>query len=282
MTRSEHHAKSLYVPESAEIVDRKTMTNDETWYHLRFKSGRTLGHEPGQFVQVSIPGVGEAPISITSPPSMTDGFELCIRHVGNVTNAIRQLGKGNVVGIRGPFGTSFDLAAVRGYDILFVAGGLGLVPLRPVIHTALEERDQYGRIIIFYGTRSPDTVLYREDLKKWQSDPSVDCHITVDLADDTWRGHVGLVTELFHLVSMDGENTGAFICGPDIMFRFVLAEARAIGISDDMVFLSLERRMKCGVGKCGHCQEGPFFVCRDGPCFSYDQLQETLQREWTE
>ncbi len=282
MTGERHTVISPYVPESAEIVDRKCVTDDETWYKLRFLSGRQLGQMPGQFVQVSIPGVGEAPISVTSPPSMSDGFELYIRHVGDVTRAIERLGVGDVLGIRGPFGTGFDLTAVRGRDLLFVAGGLGLVPLRPVIQTALEARDQYGRLIILYGTRSPDTILYREELDRWKADDSVECYITVDTADDTWQGHVGLVTELFRQVPLDGHNTGAFICGPDVMFHYVLAEARAAGIRDEMIFLSLERRMRCGVGKCGHCQEGPFFVCRDGPCFSYARLQSQMVRERSE
>jgi len=266
-------AKSLYVPEKAEIVDKKAMTDDETWYHLRLSSGRELGHQPGQFVQVSVFGVGEAPISVTSPPSMKDGFELCIRHVGNVTNAIKELDVGDIVGIRGPFGSSFDPDAVKGKDILFVAGGLGIVPLRSLIKTVIENQDDYGRVIIFYGTRSPDTVLYENELREWENDPSVEFHITVDITDDTWKGNVGVVTTLFPKVPIDPDKTAAFICGPDIMFRFVVRETEQLGIPDDLTFLSLERRMKCGVGKCGHCQEESVFVCREGPCFTYADIK---------
>ncbi|MFO8059273.1 MAG: FAD/NAD(P)-binding protein [Bacillota bacterium] len=250
------------------------MTDLETWYHLRFKSGLELGHDPGQFVQVSVFGVGVAPISVTSAPSMTDGFELCIRHVGNVTNAMRRMKAGDVVGIRGPFGRGFDAAAAEGMDLLFVAGGLGLVPLRSLINTVLDRREAYGRVIIFYGARSPDALLFREELGKWEDDPSVEYHVTVDVTDDTWRGNVGVVTTLFSRVTLNADRTAAFICGPDIMFRFVVQETERIGIPDEMIFLSLERRMKCGVGKCGHCQEGSAFVCRDGPCFSYAEIKE--------
>ncbi len=268
-----HRQSSLYLPEMAKIVRTRPMTEMETWYHLRFKSGRELGHDPGQFVQVSVFGVGEAPISITSAPSMIDGFELCIRHVGNVTGAIRKMTSGDTLGIRGPFGRGFDAEAVQGMDILFVAGGLGLVPLRSLINTVLDNREDYGRVIIFYGARSPDTLLYPEELAKWDSDPSVEYHGTVDMTDDTWKGSVGVVTTLFKRVSLDPGRTAAFICGPDIMFRFVVQETERIGIPDEMTFLSLERRMKCGVGKCGHCQEGSAFVCREGPCFSYAEIK---------
>lgn len=266
-------SNSLYLPELAEIVETQPMTGAETWYHLRFKSGRELGHDPGQFVQVSVFGAGEAPISVTSAPSMTDGFELCIRHVGNVTCAMRKMKAGDVIGIRGPFGRGFDAGAVRGMDILFVAGGLGLVPLRSLINTVLENREDYGRVIIFYGARSPDTLLFPDELRAWDRDPSVDYHVTVDITDDTWKGNVGVVTTLFPRISPDPGRTAAFICGPDIMFRFVVQKTQRIGIPDEMTFLSLERRMKCGVGKCGHCQEGSAYVCREGPCFSYAELK---------
>ncbi len=273
MTKAAEQQGSVYVPEPATIVDKKRMTEEETWYDLRLDSGEQLDHDPGQFVEVSVFGVGEAPISISSPPSKEDGFELCIRHVGNVTNAIKKLGMGDKVGIRGPFGTGFDPDAVVGKDILFVAGGLGLVPLRSLIWTVLERREDYERVIIFYGTRSPATILYEDELKQWENDPTVEYHGTVDMADDTWKGNVGVVTTLFSRVDLDPDNTVAFICGPDIMFRFVVQETEKVGIPDDMTFLSMERRMKCGIGKCGHCQEGSVYICREGPCFSYEQIK---------
>lgn len=265
---------SLYLPQPAAIIESRPMTDAETWYHVRLESGRPLGHEPGQFVQVSVFGVGEAPISVTSAPVMTDGFELCIRHVGNVTSAVRGMQAGDNLGIRGPFGTSFDYRAVRGMDILFVAGGLGIVPLRSLINTVLANRGDYERVIIFYGTRSPDTLLFVDELALWDEDPGVHLYLTVDVTDDTWKHNVGVVTTLFDRVSLDPGRTAAFICGPDIMFRFVVRETERLGIPDEMTFLSLERRMKCGVGKCGHCQEGSVFVCREGPCFSYAEIKE--------
>ncbi len=273
MSVAKANGGSLYLPESARIVDKRRMTDDETWYHVRFESGRSLDHDPGQFVEVSIFGVGEAPISVTSPPSMKDGFELCIRHVGNVTDAIRGLDVGDSLGIRGPFGRGFSTTPALGKDVLFVAGGLGLVPLRSLIKTVMENRSDFRRVILFYGTRSPDTVLYEDEVEEWERDPDIEFHLTVDMTDDTWKHNVGVVTTLFPRVSLDPEETAAYICGPDIMFRFVVQQTSSIGIPDDMTFLSLERRMKCGVGKCGHCQEGSVFVCREGPCFSYSEIK---------
>jgi len=273
LTKAAEETRSVYVPEPATIVDKDRMTQQETWYELRMDSGQQLEHDPGQFVMISVFGVGEAPISISSPPTKEDGFELCIRHVGNVTNAIKELEVGDKVGIRGPFGTGFDSDTVAGKDILFVAGGLGLVPLRSLIWTVLEKREDYGRVIIFYGTRSPSTLLYEDELQQWEDDPTVEYHGTVDMADDTWKGNVGVVTTLFPRVDLDPDNTVAFICGPNIMFRFVVQETQKVGIPDDMTFLSMERRMKCGIGKCGHCQEGSVYICREGPCFSYEQIK---------
>ena len=273
MSTAREMRESIYLPERAQIVEKKRMTDDETWYHLRFESGRALGHDPGQFVEVSLLGVGEAPISVTSPPSMTDGFELCIRHVGNVTDRLRDLEEGDWLGIRGPFGRGFDIEPARGKDVLFVAGGLGLVPLRSLIKTVLENREDFRRVILFYGTRSPDTLLYEEELAEWEADPDVEFHLTVDMTDDTWKHNVGVVTTLFPQVSLDPEETVAYVCGPDIMFRFVVQQTSRLGISDENTFLSLERRMKCGVGKCGHCQEGSVYVCREGPCFSYAEVK---------
>ncbi len=266
-------SSALYVPEPAQIIDKEAMTEEETWYHLRLESERSLDHDPGQFVGVSVFGVGEAPISVTSPPSMKDGFELCIRHVGNVTDILRGLDIGDWVGIRGPFGRGFDLEPAKGKDILFVAGGLGLVPLRSVIKTALENRSDFRRVILFYGTRSPDTLLYEDEIAQWDADPDVEFHLTVDMTDDTWKHNVGVVTTLFPRVDFDPKDTVAYICGPDIMFRFVVQQTTRLGIPDENTFLSLERRMKCGVGKCGHCQEGSVYVCREGPCFSYAEVK---------
>jgi len=271
--RKRGRSSSLYVPELATIVSTEKFTEQETWYHLRLQSGQPLGHDPGQFVEVSVFGVGEAPISISSSPVMKDGFELCVRHVGSVTNALKDLGRGDVVGIRGPFGRGFNVDELKGLDILFVAGGLGLVPLRSLINTVLHRRDDFGRVIILYGTRSPSSLLYERELAKWENDPSVEYHVTVDLADDTWKGNVGVITTLFPHISVNPTTTVAVVCGPPVMFRFVLQETQRLDIPDERTFLSLERRMKCGVGKCGHCQQGSAYICREGPVFTHRELK---------
>jgi sulfite reductase subunit B len=265
---------SPYLPELAKIVAVEQMTQTEKFFRIALKDGRPLGHKPGQFVEVSVFGIGEAPISICSSPSLEDSFELCVRAAGNVTNAIHKLKVGDTVGIRGPFGNCFDTEKAKGHDMLFVAGGLGLAPARPFIQHVLENRKDYCRVILFVGAKTPAELLFKKDLKEWGSRADVDCLVTVDRSTDGWTGRVGLITALFQDVKLSKPNTLAVIIGPPIMFKFAVLETLSEGIPEHRIICSLERKMKCGIGKCGHCQIRHVYVCQDGPVFTYDQLRK--------
>jgi sulfite reductase subunit B len=265
---------SVYLPEMARLVKVEQMTELEKLFTLELPQGRSLGNEPGQFVEVSLLGVGEAPISISSSPSRSNGtFELCVRRVGDLTNALHQMEAGSFIGVRGPFGHGFPVEKLKGKDVLFAAGGLGLAPLRSLINQVLDERGCYGRVIILYGTKQPSEILFKDELLEWAERGDVEFHMTVDRADDDWRGHVGVITTLFPKVTINPRNTVAATCGPPIMYRFVLMEMLGKGIPETQIYLSLERRMKCGVGKCGHCQINGFYCCQDGPVFNYAQIK---------
>jgi sulfite reductase subunit B len=265
---------SLFEPQQAEIVGDRKLTALENLYTFRFVNGAVLGHSPGQFVQVAILGVGECPISICSSPTRPHTFDLCVRRVGEVTEHIHRLRTGDVIGIRGPLGHGFDMQEMYDHDILIVAGGLGIAPVRSLIHYILDERRRFGAFHLLYGARSPQELLFREDIAKWRESREVNFHVTVDRPDEQWRGRSGVVTTLFkELPKLDPARTLAVVVGPPIMFKFVVLEVLARGIPQASVYCSLERRMKCGVGKCGHCQVNHVYVCLEGPVFKYAQLK---------
>lgn len=266
--------ETIFIPEPARIVDIRPMTATEKVFTLEFKSGRSLGHQAGQFVEVSVLGVGEAPISISSSPSRSNGiFELCIRKSGDLTSVIHNKQVGDTLGIRGPLGRGFPLEKFRGKDILFAPGGLGAAPARSVINQVLDERGKYGRIIILYGARNPSELLFKEEFEELKQRDDVEVYITVDHPDDKWTGNVGVITTLFSKVSIYPRNTVAITIGPPVMYRFVLMELLGKGIPEPNIWLSLERRMKCGVGKCGHCQINDLYACQSGPSFSYAEIK---------
>lgn len=265
---------SIYVPSPAKIVKIEQMTALEKLFTVELPTGQSLGHEPGQFVEVSLFGIGEAPISITSSPSRSNGtFELCVRKVGDVTTALHNLPVGATIGVRGPFGHGFPVEQMRGKDILFAAGGLGLAPARSLINQVLDERAAFGRVIILYGAKNPAELLFRDELEAWAGRQDVEFHLTVDRPDAAWTGHVGVITTLFKLVTVRPRNTVAVTVGPPIMYRFVLMELLSKGIPENQIWMSLERRMKCGVGKCGHCQINNLYCCQQGPAFTYAQVK---------
>ncbi len=265
---------SIYMPEMARLVNVEQMTALEKLFSIELPGGRNLGHDPGQFVMLSVLGVGEAPISITSSPSRSNGaFKLCVRRVGDVTGALHAMQPGDQVGIRGPFGHGFPIEKMRGKDVLFAPGGLGLAPLRSLINQVLDERGSFGQVVILYGSKRPEELLFRDELDEWIARDDVECHITVDRGDETWDGHVGVITTLFPEISINPRNAVAVTCGPPIMYRFVLMELLGKGIPETQIYLSLERRMKCGVGKCGHCQINNLYCCQDGPVFTYAQVK---------
>ena len=218
----------------------------------------------------------EAPISISSPPTQTDSFELCVRNVGVLTNEMHKLDAGDRIGIRGPYGNGFDVSEFEGKDIIYVAGGLGLAPLRSLIKLTLDEsrRKDFGRITILYGAKNPTELLFADELVEWTEREDIECFVTVDRPDEAWRGHSGVITTLFKKLStIDPKNTIVPIVGPPVMYKFAILEAFTLGVSESQIKLSLERRMKCGVGKCGHCQINGIYVCKEGPVFSYAQIK---------
>jgi sulfhydrogenase subunit gamma (sulfur reductase) len=267
-------AENLFLPTPAKIVNKVPHTKLETAFTLQLPDNLTLGHRPGQFVEVSVMGVGEAPISISSSPSRSSSqFELCVRKVGDVTSALHGLRVGGTVWVRGPYGRGFPIEKFRGKDMLFAPGGLGLAPLRSLINQVLDERALFGRVIILYGARNPSELLFKNELQEWSQRADLDLHLTVDHGDESWKGNIGVITTLFRHISVNPRNTVAATCGPPVMYRFVLMELLGKGISEGNIYLSLERRMKCGIGKCGHCQINNVYACQSGPVFSCSEIK---------
>ncbi|MFW6304289.1 MAG: FAD/NAD(P)-binding protein [Candidatus Saliniplasma sp.] len=269
--------ESVYLPEKAEILDIKDLTEKEKLFEIQLENGESLDHDPGQFVELSIPGVGEAPISITSSPTKAGtSFELCVRAVGNVTNALHSLKVGDEVGIRGPFGSGFDVDEFKGQDVLFIGGGLGLAPLRSLINYVIDRREDFGKTMVLYGCKEPCEILYEDELDRWDELSDMNLLQTVDKCPEgvCWEGNIGVITTLIPKVDFDPSNTVAAVCGPPIMYRFVMDELQKRKLPDDQVFLSLERRMKCGIGKCGHCQIDGLYVCQEGPVFNYADIKD--------
>ena len=266
--------ESIYMPTPARIVRVEPMTEHEKLFQIELPAGFHLDHRPGQFVELSVLGVGEAPISVCSSPSRSNGhFELCVRAVGKLTDAVHKLGAGSMIGIRGPFGRSFPIERYHGRDILFVAGGLGMAPLRSLVDEVLDRRGMFGRVILLYGARTPDDLLFPDDLDEWAERPDIEVHITVDRPDANWVGNVGVITTLFNKIEYQGRNMVAAIVGPPIMYKFVLRDLLAHGLADGNIWMSFERQMKCAVGKCGHCQMHHIYTCQDGPIFSYQEVK---------
>ena len=256
-------------------------TGDTFTLELRPASGSAPAvFEPGQFNMVGVFGVGEVPLSISGDPSAPDPLRHTTRAVGTVTRAMERLRPGQVVGVRGPYGRGWPVRELAGQDVVVVAGGIGLAPLRPAILEVLARRSSYGRLVVLYGTRTPKDILFRRDLRRWGGSFDADVHVTVDRDDRGWHGEVGVVTRLIRRAPFDRLNSAALVCGPEIMMRLTAQELVKRGIEPGRIWLSMERNMKCGIGLCGHCQYGPHFVCKDGPVFRYDEIEGLLaQRE---
>lgn len=267
---------NIYMPRSATIKSVEQMTAKEKLFKIAMDDGRPLGHRPGQFVEVSVFGIGEAPISVSSAPAQDNTFELCVRAVGNVTNAMHRLNAGDKVGIRGPFGKGFDTESLKGKDILFVGGGIGIVPLRSAINHVLSHRKDYGEVTILYGCKEPCELLFDYEIAEWERRDDVKHYLTVDRCPEgeCWDGNIGVITTLIPKADFDPATTYALICGPPVMYKFVIRSLKERSMPDDHMILSLERRMKCGVGKCGHCQMNGVYVCQDGPVFNYAQIKD--------
>jgi len=271
-----------YRPWPARITSITELTDKERLFEFRLIDEivrEAFNFDAGQFVELSIFGVGEAPISISSAPSKQGFIELCVRNAGDVTGALHTKQCGDIVGLRGPFGRGFPFEEMKGHDVLLVAGGLGIAPLKSLINHIHDERHDFGNVTILYGSRNPAEVLFRQQFDMWRHREDFDLVMTVDNPDESWDGEVGLVTGLFERLEVDPLNTYGAICGPPVMYRYVIDEMRKKRMDVDRIYVSFERRMKCGIGKCGHCGVGHQYACIDGPVFNYWEamnLQEAI------
>jgi NAD(P)H-flavin reductase len=242
----------------------------------RGDDGEPGGFAPGQFNMLYAFGVGEVPISMSGPPAASGRLVHTIRAVGPVSSALTASKRGAEIGVRGPYGSAWPIAAASGLDVVVIAGGIGLAPLRPAIYELLRTRKQYGRVAVLYGARSPAELLFRRELDRWRRLPELQVRVSVDRGTPEWVGEVGVVTHLLPKIMFDPADSIALICGPEVMIRFTAMALEDLGVERERIFVSLERNMKCAVGTCGHCQFGPRFICKDGPIFRYDHVCASL------
>lgn len=233
---------------------------------------------PGQFNMLYLYGFGEIPISISGDPADRTAVVHTTRAVGTVTKAMRNLRRGDTLGVRGPYGKPWPVERARGRDAIIVAGGIGLAPLRPVLYHLIAHRQEFNKVVLLYGTRSPVDILYREELESWRARFDLDIYVTVDRGMEGWRGNVGFVSALIGKSPFEPSHATAFLCGPEVMMRVCASELLSRGVREDEVFISMERNMKCGIGFCGHCQLGPYFLCKDGPVFPYPKMRDLMSR----
>jgi len=249
-------------------------THDTVSLELESKNSASgFRFAPGQFNMLYVFGVGEVPISISGDPGKPECLLHTVRGVGTATGGLLGLRKEDTLGVRGPFGNPWPIEETQGSDVLIIAGGIGLAPLRPAIYSLLAQRDKFGKIAILYGARKPADLLYRRELEQWRGRFDLQVEVTVDTAKRGWRGHVGVVPALISKVNFDPMHSAAMICGPEVMMRFTVLELKKHGIGEDTIYVSMERNMKCATGFCGHCQFGPTFICKDGPVFRLERIK---------
>jgi NAD(P)H-flavin reductase len=262
----------------AEITAVTAETPNIKTFTLRPKS--SIGFRAGQFMDVTIPGIGEAPFTPSSNHNLTDKLDFTIMAAGRVTKLLHQAKPGDIVGVRGPYGKGYPLDVFRSKEVFIIGGGVGLAPLRALLYALFNEVKLYKKIILKYGARTPKDIVYKEEIDTWRSKAgNIDIEVTTDVGDDSWKGNVGLVTTILKRESVDIPNSVAIVCGPPIMMKFVTFKLLDIGFKDNQIYLSMEKNMSCGVGKCGHCRIGPYYACKDGPVFTYDKIK-TLPNIW--
>jgi sulfhydrogenase subunit gamma (sulfur reductase) len=272
-------ADTAMLPVPAIIGQRRPLSPDTVFYrlHLENGAGARFDFTPGQFVQLSVPAAGEAPISLAGAPRQDGTLELCVRRVGHVTDMLHRLMPGDRLGIRGPYGNGFPLSEWRGRNILLLAGGLGIAPLRSLLHTLLMRRAEFGEIALMYGAREPDAILFKEELAELAGRRDMQLFLTVDFASEELPHRLvcttGLLPTLLKGINFSATGTVAAVCGPPPLYRCLIGELQRLGITGERIFLSLERRMKCGTGLCCHCAVGDLFCCSDGPVFCYSDLE---------
>ena len=274
---------NVYLPHIVVIEKIIEETPGVRTFHFNFKDkklGKEFSFESGQFGQYSVFGIGEAPFCISSSPTRRDHLEFTAQRVGRVTNALHRLGVGVELGFRGPYGNSFPLDFLKSKNLVFVGGGIGLAPLRSLIWNVIDNRNKYKKIDIIYGARTPTDLCFKYDLDAWGKDKTVNMVTTVDKGDDTWKGKVGVVPKILEEVAPSAREAVAIVCGPPIMIRFTFPVLEKLGFKPEQMLTTLEKRMKCGIGKCGRCNIGNIYVCRDGPVFSYAQIKNFVSSEY--
>ena len=274
---------NVYLPHIAVIEKIIDETPTVRTFHFNFKDDglrEEFTFESGQFGEYSVFGIGEAPFCISSSPTRRDHLEFALQRVGKVTNALHRLGVGAEIGFRGPYGNGFPLDFLQGKNLVFVAGGIGLAPLRSLIWNVIDNRDKYEKVDIVYGARSPADLCFKYDLDTWGKDKTVNMVTTVDKGDESWTGKVGFVPQVLEQVAPSASNAVAIVCGPPIMIRFTFPVLEKLGFTPEQMITTLEKRMKCGIGKCGRCNIGNLYVCRDGPVFTYAQIKSFVSSEY--
>jgi NAD(P)H-flavin reductase len=265
-----------YLPKRAVIEKILEESPDTKTLRLRLKdkSDGRLNYKPGQFLMLSLVGFGEAPFTFASCPGKDGKFEVSVRKAGALTSALHNLKEKDIVGVRGPYGNFFPIDKIKKKDVLFVAGGCGIAPLRSLIQYVFKKRKDFGKVEIIYGCRTPGDRFYKRELEGWRDTPSTDIYLTVDEPDDKWGGACGVVCVLFPKIKLNPKSSFVFLCGPSAMLKFAIRDILKLGFKENNVYASLERHMKCGIGKCGHCYANEKYVCLDGPNFSYTQMRE--------
>ncbi|MCE8425965.1 MAG: FAD/NAD(P)-binding protein [Candidatus Methanoperedens sp.] len=264
---------SAYGIKKGTILGIQEMTENEKLFEIALEGGQKLDHEPGQFVMVSVFGAGEIPISVSSSPTNNGSFEICVRAAGKVTNALHKLEIGDMIGIRGPYGKGFPIRILERNDLLIIACGLGIAPLRSLIRYVFDNRKDFGNVHILYGCRSPDNMLFLDEIKEWKKQKDVYFECIVDQATPDWTGKVGIITTLIPGVRIDPERTFTALVGPPAMYKPAIQELLSMNVPESQILISLERHMKCGVGMCGHCQIQNLYCCQDGPVFNYEAIK---------
>lgn len=264
-------------PVDAKLEKVTTETPNIKTFTLR--PGKPLDFLAGQFVSITIPGFGEAPFTPSSSPKVKEKFDVTVMKAGSVTDRMHQLKGGETLGVRGPLGKSYPLDEYKGREILILGGGVGMAPLRSLMYALLEEASAYKRIVLCYGARTPADLVFKNLLKEWQGRSDLEVNMTVDKGDTTWTGNVGVVTTLLDKVKLDTQNGVAVCCGPPVMMKFGTIKLKEVGYPDKSIYLSMEKNMSCGLGMCGHCRLGPFYVCQHGPVLTYDKIKD-LEGIW--
>ena len=263
---------NIYAPEKMVLKDVIDETPNIKTFVLEPEG--EFSFATGQFVELSIPGVGEAPFTPSSDPNVTDETEITIMEAGRLTSMLHNTSPGVELGVRGPYGKGYPLDEFEGKDILIVGGGVGLAPLRSLLYALFGEIDRFNKVVVKYGSRSPADIVYKRLIPQWQEKDKVDMELTVDKGDDDWTGNVGVVTTIVKDLPIDMDNAVCVVCGPPIMMKFALLQVMELGFEHRDIYLSMEKNMSCGLGKCGHCRLGPYYVCKDGPVFTYDQIED--------